>query len=97
MNSATDVLYLSAPHTFQINRPQMFINLNIFLFEESKSSCVSKEHYCSRIISETAERDGEFLLNVNCLCNCKSFLLKYWYLKSDIFFFAYQLQLALLE
>ena len=31
----------------------MFINLNIFLFEESKSSCVSKESYCSRIVSKT--------------------------------------------
>ena len=47
----------------------MFINLNIFLFEESKSSCVSKESYCSRRVSKTAERDGEFLLNVKCLCN----------------------------
>lgn len=38
-NSPTDVSYLSGPRTFQINRPQLFINLSIFLLKKAIKLC----------------------------------------------------------
>lgn len=61
MNSLAGLSYLSGLHTFQVNRPHIFINYNSFLgFLRRQPGYISMEGYCSGIHSKTVERNSAF-------------------------------------